>query len=99
MRLSRRPLLRNGVLAAATPALARLDLPFVTPAQAQDAQWRHAVSLFGEIKYPADFKHFEYVNAAAPKAGLVRMAAYGTFDNFNLAVAGLKGRAAQGLAL
>ena len=99
MCLSRRSLLYSGMLAVATPALARLDLPLLTSAKAQEAQWRHAVSLFGEIKYPADFKHFDYVNANAPKAGVVRMAAYGTFDNFNFAVAGLKGRAAKGLTL
>jgi microcin C transport system substrate-binding protein len=99
MRLSRRSLLRRGLLTAAVPALTRLDLPFATPAKAQEAQWRHAVSLFGNVKYPADFKHFDYVNPNPPKTGTVRMDAYGTFDNLNLAVAGLKGRAAQGLAL
>jgi microcin C transport system substrate-binding protein len=99
MRLSRRSLLKSGVLAAAGPALTRFDLPFIGLAQAQEAQWRHAVSLFGKVKYPADFKHFDYVNPDAPKTGVVRMSAYGTFDNFNLAVAGLKGRAAQGLGL
>ena len=30
------------------------------PAAAQD-EWKHALSLFGDVKYPADFKHFDYV--------------------------------------
>jgi microcin C transport system substrate-binding protein len=99
MRLSRRFLLRSGLLAAAAPALGRLDVPLVTRARAQEPQWRHAVSMYGDFKYPLEFKHFDYVSANAPKAGLVRLAAYGTFDNFNFAVAGLKGTVAQGLSL
>jgi microcin C transport system substrate-binding protein len=39
-----------------------------------------------------DFKHFDYVNPNAPKGGSVRQLAIGTFDNFNLVVAGVKGR-------
>ena len=41
------------------------------------------MSLFGDLRYPAGFKHFEYVNPAAPKRGTVRLIAVGTFDNFN----------------
>ena len=29
--------------------------------------WRHGLSLFGDLKYPADFKHFDYVNPEAPQ--------------------------------
>ena len=64
------------------------------PAQAQtggEPGWRHALSLFGDIKYPADFKRFDYVNPDAPKGGVARMISIGTFDNFNIAVAGVKG--------
>ena len=39
--------------------------------------WRHGLSLFGDLKYPADFKQVDYVNANAPKAGTVRMLATG----------------------
>ncbi|MBR1147597.1 extracellular solute-binding protein [Bradyrhizobium sp. AUGA SZCCT0431] len=62
-------------------------------------QWRHALSLFGDIKYPADFKHFDYVNPSAPKGGVARMISIGTFDNFNLAVAGVKGSLAPAATL
>ncbi|MDF7670263.1 extracellular solute-binding protein [Orbaceae bacterium ESL0721] len=40
-------------------------------------------SLLGEPKYPANFDHFDYVNPAAPKGGLIRLAEVGNFDNFN----------------
>jgi hypothetical protein len=64
-----------------------------TPARAQDAepQWRHSLSLFSELKYSPGFRHFDYVNPQAPKGGTLRLAALGTFDNFNRVVAGQKG--------
>lgn len=71
----------------------------VAPAAAQNEDWRHGLSLFGDLKYPAGFKHFEYVNPDAPKGGTVRQIAFGTFDNFNLAVAGVKGSLAMGLGM
>jgi microcin C transport system substrate-binding protein len=66
---------------------------------AQDAPWRHGSALLGEPKYPAGFKHFDYVNPDAPKGGLVRFGAQGTFDSFNIVVAGVKGAPEQGLGL
>ena len=96
MHLTRRFLVRSGALAAGLPLIGRFGLPVLpSPAAAQQSQaeraWRHGVSLFGELKYPADFKHFDYVNPDAPKGGSVRMIGLGTFDNFNEVVAGLKG--------
>jgi microcin C transport system substrate-binding protein len=61
--------------------------------------WRHGVSLFGNLKYPPDFKHFDYVNPNAPKGGAVHELALGTFDNFNPVVSGVKGSLASGLDL
>ena len=61
---------------------------------------RHGLSVFGDLKYPADFKHFDYVNPDAPKGGrlsLIGPAAIRTFDSFNPFI--LKGDAAQGLTL
>lgn len=69
-------------------------------AQTATAEPRHGLSVFGELKYPADFKHFEYVNPDAPKGGrIVTMGTGGatTFDSFNGFI--LKGDAAQGLEL
>jgi microcin C transport system substrate-binding protein len=100
--LTRRSLIRTGTLAASLPILDRLGVPVLSRAHAQgeqERQWRHGLSLFGELKYPQGFKHFDYVNPNAPKGGSVRLNAFGTFDNFNLAVAGLKGTAAAGIGL
>ena len=57
------------------------------------------MSLYGELKYPPGFKQFEYVNAAAPKGGAARQISIGTFDNFNTAIAGVKGSLAAGIDL
>ena len=79
------------------------SIPAIHPAHAQSANgalpWRHALSLFGDIKYPADFRHYDYVNPEAPKGGAARQIQVGTFDNFNLAVAGVKGQLAAGVGL
>ena len=99
MRFSRRSIIRSGLVAAAAPALDRIGLPLAAPAIAQSLEWRHAFSVFNEIKYPPGFKHFDYVNPNPPRAGVVRLPAYGTFDNFNIAVAGLKGSVARGLGV
>jgi microcin C transport system substrate-binding protein len=70
-----------------------------SPLAAQEARWRHGAGLLEEPKYPADFRHFDYVNPNAPKGGLVRLGAQGTFDSFNIVVAGVKGSPEQGLGL
>jgi microcin C transport system substrate-binding protein len=102
--ITRRHLLQSGAFAAVAPTLATaVGLPAIESARAQTASgepaWRHALSLFGDIKYPADFKRFDYVNPDAPKGGVARMISIGTFDNFNLAVAGVKGSIAPAAAL
>ncbi len=104
MAITRRHLLQGGALAAVAPALgATIGLPALSPAQAvtgsAEPAWRHALSLFGDIKYPAGFKRFDYVNPDAPKGGVARMISLGTFDNFNIAVAGVKGSIAPAAAL
>jgi len=79
-------------------APAFLTLAFlVTPALAEP---RQGLSAFGDLKYPPDFKHFDYVNPDAPKGG--RLASRGTlaidtFDSFNNYI--LKGNPAQNLEL
>ncbi|HEX7777288.1 MAG TPA: extracellular solute-binding protein, partial [Parvibaculum sp.] len=68
----------------------------VAPASAADTE-RHGASLFGNLKYPPDFKHFDYVNVNAPKGGELRHAAIGTFDSLNAYI--VKGEQAAGLSL
>lgn len=67
---------------------------FAAPAA---AEFRHGLSIFGDLKYGPDFKHFDYVNPDAPKGG--RLTTLGnseaSFDSFNQFI--LKGDAAQGL--
>jgi microcin C transport system substrate-binding protein len=61
--------------------------------------WTHGISLLGGLKYPDGFRHFDYVNAMAPKGGSVRLAAIGTYDSFNMVVAGVKGNLVEGIEL
>ena len=43
----------------------------------------HGFSIFGELKYPADFPHLDYVNPSAPKGGEFSSFAVGSFDNIH----------------
>lgn len=43
----------------------------------------HAIAMYGEPKYPANFTHFDYVRPDAPKGGTLRTGATGTFNSFN----------------
>src|SRR5690554_6666867 len=47
------------------------------------AEPRHGYHPFGVLRYPADFRHFDYVNPDAPKGGILRLAANGDFDSLN----------------
>jgi microcin C transport system substrate-binding protein len=84
-----------------------LGAGWLRPAMAADeaATEAHGLSVFGDLKYPADFHHFDYVNPAAPKGGtfssLPVLRAYNqsffTFNSFNAYI--LKGEGAQGMDL
>ena len=86
---------RRSLLTSALLALAARQLPL--PAWTNRAEaatnpvWRHGVSHFGDLKYAPGFKQFDYVNPNAPKTGAARVIFLGTFDNFNMAVGGVKG--------
>ncbi|QTL05099.1 ABC transporter substrate-binding protein [Aquabacter sp. L1I39] len=74
-------------------------------ARAAETGERHGLSAFGDLKYPADFSHFAYVDPNAPKGGAFSLigptAAYNqsfqTFNSLNGYI--LRGDGAQGLAL
>lgn len=71
---------------------------FAGLASAGQAEPRHGLSVFGDLKYQADFTHFDYVNPDAPKGGrmaLIGSGAVTTFNSLNGFI--LKGDAAQGL--
>ena len=65
----------------------------------------HGMSVFGDLKYKADFKHFDYVNPQAPKGGLFSTIpstraynqSFHTFNSFNAYI--LKGEGAKGMEL
>jgi microcin C transport system substrate-binding protein len=84
---------RSGQTIFAALAIAAL---LVLPAGA--ASKSHGLSAFGDLGYPADFKHFKYVNPDAPKGGrlaTIGVAAILTFNSFNPFV--LRDDPAQGL--
>lgn len=43
----------------------------------------HGYSFYGDLKYPADFAHFDYVNPDAPKGGEISLGVVGTFDSMH----------------
>jgi microcin C transport system substrate-binding protein len=65
----------------------------------------HGMSAFGDLKYPANFEKFDYVNPAAPKGGTFSLIpsvraynqSYFTFNSLNAFI--LKGEGAQGMDL
>ena len=85
---------------------AALGAPLLRGAAASEAGTEgHGISAFGDLKYPADFHHFEYVNLDAPKGGTFSLIpstkaynqSFQTFNSLNAFV--LKGEGAQGMDL
>jgi len=72
---------------------------------AETSSQLQGISAFGDLKYPADFPHFDYVNPAAPKGGMFSLIpparaynqSFFTFNSLNAYV--LKGEGAQGMDL
>lgn len=64
-----------GLALAATEAFAQDTDEAVTTS--------HGYSYFGNLDYPADYSHFDFVNPDAPKGGELVIAATGTFDSLN----------------
>lgn len=81
----------HGLILGLTLVLSPLATAAEMPAPA------HGIAMHGDLKYPADFTHFDYTNPDAPKGGEVRRAAIGTFDSFNPFI--IKGTDAQGIGL
>ena len=70
----------------------------MSSAQSEAAERRHGLSAFGELKYEAEFKNFDYVNPDAPKGGrLATMptSSINTFNHFNGFI--LRGDPAEGV--
>lgn len=59
------------------------------------AQAAHGIALWGTLKYPASFTHFDYVNPNAPKGGTLKLSTNAAFDSINPYI--LKGVGAPGI--
>ena len=101
--MDRRQILLLGAGAAAASALSLLRLAV---AQGKPPETEsHGMSAFGDLKYKADFPHFDYVNPKAPKGGLFSQIGparqynqnFLTFNSLNSYI--FKGDAAQGMEL
>ena len=74
-------------------------------AKSDEGTEHHGMSAFGELKYPADFQHFDYVDPNAPKGGIFSHVGstrafnqnFLTFNSLNSFI--LKGDGAQGTEL
>jgi microcin C transport system substrate-binding protein len=97
LELTRRATLLLGT-AAFTSSIAR------NVEAAQDSE-RHGMSAFGDLKYPPDFEHFDYVNPNAPKGGVFSHVGATRIFNQNLLTFNslnsfiLRGDAAMGIEL
>ncbi|MEQ6249146.1 extracellular solute-binding protein [Sulfitobacter sp. HNIBRBA3233] len=55
-----------------------------SPAEEHETMIRsHGYSFYGDLKYPEDYAHFDYVNPDAPKGGEISISTLGTFDSMN----------------
>ncbi len=119
MRLTRRDLLASSLASSCVllvPTLARAQGAVSAPPTAAEstaseggvsagAVERHGLSFFGDLRYPANFTHFDYVNPDAPKGGpfsqMGRTTYYNqaltTFDTLN--PYNQRGNGAQGIEL
>ncbi|MGZ8300530.1 MAG: extracellular solute-binding protein [Rhodoplanes sp.] len=101
-RLSRRDALL--ISAAGLAALAAPKLSGLAHAADEDAE-SHGMSAFGDLKYPPDFRHFDYVDPNAPKGGTFSQVGstrqfnqnFLTFNSLNAFI--LRGDGAQGMEL
>jgi microcin C transport system substrate-binding protein len=100
--LSRRHVLGLGLGSALSGV--SFGLPWLPGARASETGTEaHGISAFGDLKYPADFHHFDYVNVDAPKGGAFSLIpsvraynqSYQTFNSLNAFI--LKGDGAQGM--
>src|ERR1700720_2133750 len=95
--VTRRDTLILGAAALTSTLAQRVD--------AAEASGRQGISAFGDLKYPPDFKHFDYVNPNAPKGGVFSHIGSSvifnqnvlTFNSLNSFI--LKGDGAQGMEL
>lgn len=102
-KVSRRYVLALGAGSALGAALGVTPLRGARASEAETVS--HGISAFGDLKYPADFRQFDYVNVDAPKGGTFSLIpsnkgynqSFQTFNSLNAFI--LKGEGAQGMDL
>jgi microcin C transport system substrate-binding protein len=100
--LTRRETLLLGAAGLASSFPRNVDAGQVEAAQEAE---RHGMSAFGDLKYPPDFKNFDYVNPKVPKGGVFSHVGatrafnqnFLTFNSLNSFI--LKGDGAQGMGI
>ena len=100
MQLNRREVLGLGIGAVAVTHVSPLRAEGETQSH---GMLSHGISAFGDLKYAADFHHFDYVSLDAPKGGLFSTIpsnrafnqSFQTFNSLNAYI--LKGDGAQGM--
>src|ERR1700684_2826898 len=98
-------LTRRHILTLTAGVAAAAALPYGQRARAGDEIEAHGMSAFGDLAYPADFPHFNYVDPHAPKGGSFSPIGparqynqnFLTFNSLNSYI--LKGDGAQGMEL
>lgn len=82
-------------------AVAFATVVLASPGQAHErdgAPKTHGMAIYGDLKYPPDFTHFDYANPFAPKGGTLRQGVVSDgYDSFNVVTP--KGHPAAGLGL
>ena len=80
-------------------SLALLAAPGIVNAEPHPAEAPepvHGIAMHGDVKYPENFSHFDYVNPDAPKGGHLKLSVVANgFDSFNPFV--VRGVAAAGI--
>lgn len=102
---SRRQVIALGIGAAGSAWLRPAVAVAANGAETESQGESHGMSAFGDLKYPADFHHFDYVNPDAPKGGLFSTIpssrafnqSFQTFNTLNAFI--LKGDGAQGMGM
>lgn len=75
---------KHSLRGLALAGLAVVALAWPDQGRAEDDLVRsHGYSFYGDLTYPPDFEHFEFVNPDAPKGGEISFSALGTFDSMN----------------
>jgi microcin C transport system substrate-binding protein len=103
--LTRRKVLVLSAGAVTAGAIVRAPVFAAEGSAAADGAEVHGISGFGDLKYPRDFRHFDYVDPKAPKGGVFSQIGpsrqynqnFLTFNSLNSYI--LRGDAAQGMEL